>query len=427
MTPDASPSARIRDHGVTSAAYRRRPRKTRLTSHPSGHRLPVQSRTQRRRSLFRPVPQYSVPLHALVVVYTIFALFLRSEYPRVTAKPSKPRSPNDDSRSPRTHKQRAFREGGHVMVPEVLVEQLAPVMRETSAHFQRMIDELDQLARLDFRTGVVDLQDEQRINDILLAGFGRDAGERYARGLRDVAREGLAVLIEDDQGSGIAVPWALLRESTSDTILSNGLLSEFGFGPAASSHMTRSRLTETFPDVPARLLTDESQEWLHQAAFRSFLDGMINTLKGYVEVIFGQQWTIKLAEPAPAQPPADPVQEVIDCFKTSEWSVRWWGIEICLDQACGDKLANLLLAGKADSIAAALGSLVNDIISGSVVGMSAIVAAAIKIFGGAVAAALTAIALYTALMLRANNTPRGVCLVFPWPLTGGLFWWARGR
>jgi hypothetical protein len=309
-----------------------------------------------------------------------------------------------------------------------MAQTLAPQVREMDRRMQRMVDRLNEIGTLDFRSGTVNLTDEGRLREIAVEALGDEDGVAYAKALVDLAHGGIAVLVNpDDRGEGgMAIPWHLLTSPlVPKDVLQPGMLGEFGIGPVPTPALTRQRLKDRFPNVPSRMLEESNLERLNEMSFlgaNSFIGSFFDTL--WDIVIRGVE--VKPAEPVPETPAPNAVDRVIECFKTSQWNVHWWGFEICLDHDCAENLANVILSGLGARLVDALKALVSGVLGGGVA-VSGIAATAIKVLGGAAAAALAAIGLYTALSIQANNTPRGVCLQCPWPVFGGFVWWARGR
>ena len=312
------------------------------------------------------------------------------------------------------------------------LEGLVPAVREFDRTWQQLAETLDEVGTLDPQTGAVEIHSEARMREAAVQAFGDEEGTVFAEALLQIARTGFAITYVEEGGTNpIGVPWALLiDERVPPEVLHPALLDEVGIGPIPTPETTRRFLESAYPGAPAEFLTDYNLERLNQIAFSgTLLAGPGGS--GPPPWMLNPKVTIKSPTEAHLPPKPNTLDEVIGCFQTSELNAYLWGFEICLDHDCGEKLADALLTAGVGPVVNALKGVVDKTLGGSAAtlpGVSAAAAtAAIKVLGGPAVAALAIIAIYTAISIKANNTPRGVCLQCFWPLLGGFVWWAKGR
>jgi hypothetical protein len=308
------------------------------------------------------------------------------------------------------------------------LEGLVPAVREFDRTWQQLAETLDEVGTLDPQTGAVEIHSEARMREAAVQAFGDEEGTVFADALLQIARTGFAITYVEEGGTNpIGVPWALLiDERVPPEVLHPALLNEVGIGPIPTPETTRRFLENAYPEAPAEFLTDYNLERLNQIAFSgTFLAGPGGS--GPLPWMLNPKITIKSPTEAHLPPKPNTLDEFVVCFQTSEINAHLWGFEVCLDHDCAEKLADALLAVGVMPVVNALKSVVSKVLSGDTAALTVLTAAAIKTLGGAAVAALAVIGIYTAVSIKANNTPRGVCLQCFWPLWGGFIWWARGR
>lgn len=233
----------------------------------------------------------------------------------------------------------------------------------------------------------------------------------------------------------MAVPWSALASPTTLGALSLPHWKQLGFTAGAGPDQIRKQLRTAYPGVPAFILRDD---W-------------IRSLDAWAR--HARQMTLRMARPngggdgpdidpgglspddgtplppAPAPSPPVPIDmpaftvfdlavQVADCFlNRTEWSMQWpWGVRMCMDRPCTDKLELLLSNGSINSTE--LFTLINNLVRAGLVFVEALISPWLLF-------AIAHFSLYWSVMIRATKGPNGICLVhvFPWwsGLSGGVF------
>jgi len=166
--------------------------------------------------------------------------------------------------------------------------------------------------------------------------------------------------------------------------------------------------------VPASVLDEQNLERLSQIAlFNLVLGANQKWSEDFREVDSALTITIKPGGGSIETPPSSSaIVDALACISKVTVKLHWWGPEVCFDERCGRVIAAALQTGMSGDIEVALTSLVT--------------VGTVAAGGGALGPVLDAFGLYTAAMILANITARGVCLQALWSVTGGFVWWARG-
>jgi hypothetical protein len=297
-------------------------------------------------------------------------------------------------------------------------DALLPGVQELNSRLRELADSLDNAGSLDFTAGRVEIQ-EGALREAFQRAFGDEDGTRIAEEFIQMTRQGFLVAAAPDfQRPPVAFPWAMLTEPDLEPLLSSSTLTAAGIGPGRTPGVTRTDIQAWYPNAPDAVFGDDNLDRLNQLALFDFIDDVVDAVLGFL----GSRVTIKPGGTPPSERPANPIDEVVACFNVAQFNVYWWGWEICLDNACADKLANVLLGAGGADLVKALKALLS---SGAA---SATLAAIMSAAGGAVVFALSVIGVYLGLSIKLNNTPRGACIqgTWPTPLTG-IFVWVRGR
>lgn len=319
-------------------------------------------------------------------------------------------------KTPRHQEQPAYE---NPMFQHISSDILNPTMRELGDRLRTLTNRLDEVASINYDDGTA-TPDEALLRDAIAASApaGLDV-DRCVTELLTLARGGFAVIARPERRErGAAVPWSLLDGPSASGALPARTLAAIGRGLASPPERPHARISAPLPGAPAETLTTSRLDRFARASRAAGLQDAFAGIRRAVESL-DRILTLQITEEAPHEPAADPVREAVNCLLNAEWTIHWWGISICMDQACGNRIADVLLSGGGGHIADTL----KDIIANGTN-----IRAALQAGGKLVSLVLVLLSIYLALMLRANNTPRGVCIQANWPTPWfGLFVWAVGR
>lgn len=309
-----------------------------------------------------------------------------------------------------------------VFLPESVFAPLVPAAKRAGARFGRLGSELDESFRVDWSTGRIDAN-AARITDACVEALGLE-GEALAAGLIELAEGGMAILEPPgDATDPVGIPWRLLSNPLVGDVLSPQLLSRFGIGPAITPALSHRSLIERFPEAPGEVTSLENLERLGAITEAWFLEDLWNGVVRAAEAIGN---AVKDLFFPPPEDPKLTLENLATCIGEIQGTVVPWGVKVCFSQDCAIIVSKALTggasAGKA-AVEAALKGVLGLGLPAAIAGPAGIISEIVK---GPVGWAMLAIGWYTGISLLANNTPRGVCLVFIWPVTGGFFWYAEG-
>lgn len=306
------------------------------------------------------------------------------------------------------------------------LEALSPVLNESTQRSRELIDRVAQQVNIDWATGQVNIVNEMAILNAFRDIKGPDS-EELAQSFMALLLDGYAVL--DAGAAGVdrfGIPWrALFHGPTLDAMTIEGW-DLFGINPWSNTNSIRQTLIQKFPQVPDYVLEDDSLDDLVEwAARRTWLDRVNQVM------MMGPGGGGRDPKPDPSDPPpsrganppkidpatvkrvAELAKAAAECLMNGEWSVEMAlavfpiGPKVCLDRACADKLENALWA----DAGAAISAILTSIVSGAA-GVPAVLAAV----GGWAGLGLLHFSLHWAILINANKTANGVCLIhfFPW-------------
>lgn len=313
-----------------------------------------------------------------------------------------------------------------------MIRGMQVAARDVNPRLQSIGDQLDALGSIDFANGSIQIN-EGDVRDVWVGALGDDEGGIYADAFIAMTRDGYAVLEPpQDEVPGVAFPWRLLVQTpmTIPDLLTPSLLAEFGIGSSYAPATARAVMEDRFGNVPASVLDPVNLEQLSQAALfatlRSPAAKAIDELRELDEKLkIKVKPATRGSQVHTGEKTVDDFANAVVCISDVEITAHWWGLDLCWDQRCADLIGKALVAGGGAVLSAALGAFLKNFKPS--VGIKTAGGAAIAAVGGAVVFVLAVIGVYTGVSLLLNNTPRGCCLQIPWPVTGGVIWWAKGR
>lgn len=308
------------------------------------------------------------------------------------------------------------------MFQELAIRGLSEAEGKLSERRNTLLEGLDKVGRLNLDNGTVDLN-EPGLAELIKASVDPDLVDQFIAGLTALAHSGYAIIRTEGEfgAESTPVPWGLLSNPEGSELLHPIVLAKMGVSPASSATSARARLKERFPNVPDSVIDDFNLERLIlDTRARPFEDGFTGVVEKLKE--FDRATTVVVHSGTPGFTPPDPALAVLECLLAAEWTLHWWGWSVCMSEACGKKLSDLLLGTGGLGLAGLLREAITK-------GLKAAITAA----GGMVAFVLTIYSWYIGLSLQLNNTPRGVCLQGNWNTAafGGpaipVFVWAKGQ
>jgi len=247
------------------------------------------------------------------------------------------------------------------------------------------------------------------------------------------------------QNDKLAVPASMLLDPHLASQIDIRAWRGFGFAqpskPATPDAMAKN-IRAVFPNLPDPVAAQKNMQRLIKAV--AFEQQSVDAYEAYVKLPAGSlsgnrkpnggpydAGTKRGVSPAHTpkinsnpqvndQPPSDPLfQGYIDaatCLANANWTMHWYGPEICLDAKCADAIQDVLVGSNWESFLLAFWQLSSKVFEA-------------VISGGWVGAVIEACEIYWGIMIAANKTPNGVCLFIPGPWTLGLMGpgWAVGR
>ena len=322
-------------------------------------------------------------------------------------------------------------------------------VNEAAERSRALIGIMEKNINIDPRSGRADVGNPDAIISAYAKFLGDDAkaaGEEVVAMVQD----GFFQLPGADEKQTIAMPWRALERRDVAGMLGSSDWQALGFRPLASTDSVRKLLgSGKFGDPPPYLFEDGVIERLGEwAARRNILDfdplalpraggggggggagGGGGSAPPPPPARGGNQGGNQGAPPIPQQTQNDImaiIKGTAECLMNASWSIEGvWGVRICLDRKCADKIEAILLGQGGTTASAMIGYFLANF--GKLTWKGVLTSA-----GGWVALALLHFSLYWGLLIRQNKTANGVCLVHVWPwwsgLTGGIFHgWAQGR
>lgn len=303
----------------------------------------------------------------------------------------------------------------------------------------------DQI-RFDPASGHAEIADPDAIVAAYAKYLGDDAkasGEEVVAMLQD----GFAQLRGATEKQTVAMPWRALERRDVASMLTSSDWDQLGFRPNASTDQVRKALgSGKLGDPPPYLFEDPAIEALGRWAERRRILDFVNQVALPRAGGDGGGGDVPVPPPAPTPTPGstggkggrpaipqqvqDDILNIVkgsaECLMNASWSLEGiWGVRICLDRKCADKIEGILLGTGGTSATAMLTYFLANF--GKFTWKGILTSA-----GGWVGLALLHFSLYWGLLIRSNKTDNGVCLIHVWPwwsgATGGIFHgWAVGR
>jgi hypothetical protein len=298
----------------------------------------------------------------------------------------------------------------------------------------KVYERLGETVRIDDRGGVE--FDEREAQTVLEQSVPDAFVEPSLAELRAVAATGVARLETS------AVPWLAIEDfSYAVQGLPAGMRRELGVEGATSPDEARERLKGSFPNAPEEVFAERGSELLLRDPLALPPVEPPDGGNGFdpseprpsrpqggrpARVLGGITLTVSGIVP----PSPEKAREAAECLLKGSWDglVRGasvfgfnptWvlGWSVCLDQACADKLADLLISLGGGAI------LLDAVSKAFAAGIAAAVNALVALPASAV---LALYGLLLGALIKALNGPSGVCIHGNWPVVGGpgAFVWA---
>jgi hypothetical protein len=306
--------------------------------------------------------------------------------------------------------------------------EIAGSMSKLSATYDRGRALLDQAVELHLGSGTARVD-----RDVL-----RTAVEEISPPISPESLEDLATSVEVGllvHGETLLAPASVLLDPRVSAQLDINAWRSLGILTRGSTANAARRVRDQFPNAPEAIFTPENMRRLRgeakgeQARVRSF--------ERYSGLPPG---SLQHPNGGPSDPPVkggaappsangagysrgsstagiDAYIAAATCLIGANWTMHWYGPEICMDQKCADAVEAALVGSNWESFVIAFVQLSMKVfelvISGS----------------GWVGACIAAGEYYWGAMIAGNKSPRGVCLFIPGPWTFGLLGpgWAVGR
>jgi hypothetical protein len=311
-----------------------------------------------------------------------------------------------------------------------LFDELGRSMHSLSDVYNRGRAQLDGAVELDLASASATVDRGALSN--ALAEIAPPIGKRQLEDLAATLEQGL--LVHDDT---LVAPAAVLLDPRLSPQLDSTAWRTLGIQPGGSPARAAKQLRALFPNLPAAVLAPENLARLQDAADREQ-----KRVSGFER--FSGLATGALQHPngGPADPPVkggagppyktpgypypgnassdfpiDGYLQAAACIANANWTIHGFGIEVCMDLACADKVQAALYGPDPTSFWTLLAQLLLKVV------ILAVTAS------GYVSTAITTGETYWGLMISGNKTARGVCLFIPGPWTFGLIGpgWATGR
>lgn len=288
-----------------------------------------------------------------------------------------------------------------------------------------LIGRLDKAGSIDPKTGKVTVNEKQ-LREALTAFFPPEVVDEQVKAAQQLAWQG-SVRLADESGKAVVLPWAVVPSMAEAGLAPLSLYRTLGVKAGADPEDLARQLGQTQPWIRESSLTAVPLDSLAiGAAVAEQRSRLLEEMRDQSEALLREQEARARREAEEAHDAAEreaaeaalreaerrrlemerrPADAAACLLNRSEWSVHWWGVQLCLDRECTQLLQTVLGSyGGGDRLRGAVEGAIRAGTTGAasfVVGLATGVIASIYLFVLSIAISLV-------------SGPRGVCLNFNW-------------